>query len=147
MITKIVKGIETGNEVGLVTVIETVTESVRRTEGIVTRTEKESVRRRENERKRRRRSENVRRRGKERRNEKKKKSERRKESVKEKGRKSGSEETRRIAIDLHLNPPEDQLHHPLKVNINQKRRMHTTTDVLHRLQSLKTKRSRIHPQK
>lgn len=84
------------------TVIETVTESVRRTEGIVTRTEKESVRRRENERRRRR--GNVR--GKERRNEKEKKSEKRKENVKGRGRRSGSEETRRIATDLHLNPPE-----------------------------------------
>jgi len=143
MITKTVKGIETGNEAGLVTVIETVTESVRRTEGIVTRTEKESVRRRENERKRRR--GNVK--GKERRNEKEKKSERRKENVKGRERRSGSEETRRIATDLRLNPPEDQLHHPLKVTINQKQRTNTTTDALHHLQSLKTKRSRIHPQK
>jgi hypothetical protein len=87
-----------------VTVIETVTESVRRTEGIVRRTEKESVRRRENERRRKR--GNVRRREKERRNERGKKSERRKENVKEKGRKSGSEERRRTATDLHRNPPE-----------------------------------------
>lgn len=41
----------------------------------------------------------------------------------------------------------DQLHHPLKVTINQKRRMNTTTDALHHLQSLKTKRSQIHPQR
>jgi len=79
-----------------------VRESVKRTEGIVTRTGKESVRKRENERKRRR--GNVR--GKERRNEKEKKSERRKENVKGRGKRSGSEETRRIATDLHLNPPE-----------------------------------------
>ena len=68
----------------------------------MTRTEKESVRRRENGRKRRR--GNVR--GKERRNEKEKKSERRKENVNGRGRRSGSEETRRIATDLLLNPPE-----------------------------------------
>lgn len=41
----------------------------------------------------------------------------------------------------------DQLHHPLKVTINQKGRMNTTTDALHHLQSLKTKRRWIHPQK
>lgn len=41
----------------------------------------------------------------------------------------------------------DQLRHPLKVTINQKGRMNTTTDALHHLQSLKTKRRQIHPQK
>jgi len=88
-------------EAGLVIVIETVTGIVTRTGGIVTRTEKETVKRRGNERRRKR--GNVRRRGKEKRNEKGTKRGRRKKNVKEKRRRSGNEGTRRTATDLHPN--------------------------------------------
>lgn len=90
-----------GKEAVLVTVIETVTGIVTRTGGIVTRKEKESVKRRGNVRRKKR--GNVKRRGKEKRNEKEIKSGRKKKNVKENGRRSGNEETRRTATDLHLN--------------------------------------------